>query len=85
MKKLLVSACLLLSVSMALGLDKMTPEFLWKLGRVSDPQLSHDGRECLYNIREQRKFRYLESKPANRCCHPAHKRFVKRNFREMEQ
>ena len=30
---------------------KMTPEFLWKLGRVSDPQVSPDGRECLYNIR----------------------------------
>ena len=29
----------------------MTPEFLWKLGRVSDPQLSPDGKEVLYNIR----------------------------------
>ena len=29
----------------------ITPEFLWKLGRVSDPQLSKDGKECLYNIR----------------------------------
>jgi len=31
--------------------DKMTPEFLWKLGRVSDPRLSPDGKECLYNVR----------------------------------
>ena len=30
---------------------KMTPEFLWQLGRVSDPQLSYDGKECLYNVR----------------------------------
>jgi dipeptidyl aminopeptidase/acylaminoacyl peptidase len=29
----------------------ITPEFLWKLGRVSDPQLSPDGKEALYNIR----------------------------------
>ena len=29
----------------------MTPELLWKLGRVSDPQLSPDGSKALYNIR----------------------------------
>ncbi len=29
----------------------MTPEFLWELGRVDEPQLSPDGKECLYNIR----------------------------------
>ncbi|MCX6291891.1 MAG: S9 family peptidase [Bacteroidetes bacterium] len=31
--------------------QKITPEFLWKLGRVSDPQLSPDGSEALYNVR----------------------------------
>ena len=31
--------------------QKMTPEFLWKLGRVSDPKLSPDGKEVLYNVR----------------------------------
>lgn len=30
---------------------KMTPELLWKLGRVSDPELSPDGKMALYNIR----------------------------------
>jgi len=29
----------------------ITPEFLWKLGRVSDPRLSPDGKDALYNIR----------------------------------
>src|SRR5688572_7664769 len=38
-------------ISFSCAQDKMTPEFLWKLGRVSDPQLSKDGKECLYNIR----------------------------------
>jgi dipeptidyl aminopeptidase/acylaminoacyl peptidase len=31
--------------------QKITPEFLWKLGRVSDPQLSADGLQALYNVR----------------------------------
>src|SRR5437016_1768477 len=30
---------------------KITPEFLWTLGRVSDPRLSPDGKEALYNVR----------------------------------
>jgi dipeptidyl aminopeptidase/acylaminoacyl peptidase len=29
----------------------ITPEFLWKLGRVTEPQLSPDGTEALYNVR----------------------------------
>ena len=29
----------------------MTPEILWKLGRVSEPQLSPDGTKALYNVR----------------------------------
>ena len=29
----------------------MKPEDLWKMGRVSDPQLSPDGKEALYNVR----------------------------------
>lgn len=31
--------------------DWLTPEMLWQLGRVSDPQLSPDGSQVLYNIR----------------------------------
>lgn len=53
MKKLILllqfAACLL---SAASAQDKMTAEFLWKLGRVSDPQLSPSGSECLYNVRK---------------------------------
>src|SRR5436190_515605 len=35
----------------AISQDRMYPELLWKLGRISEPQLSSDGKECLYNIR----------------------------------
>jgi dipeptidyl aminopeptidase/acylaminoacyl peptidase len=31
--------------------DWLTPELLWKLGRVSDPQLSPDGSKAVYNVR----------------------------------
>jgi dipeptidyl aminopeptidase/acylaminoacyl peptidase len=31
--------------------DWLTPELLWKLGRVSDPQISPDGSKAVYNIR----------------------------------
>ncbi|MEE2886695.1 MAG: prolyl oligopeptidase family serine peptidase, partial [Planctomycetota bacterium] len=31
--------------------DRMTPELLWKLGRVSDPQVSVEGARLLYSIR----------------------------------
>lgn len=31
--------------------EKLVPETLWKLHRVSDPQLSPDGTKVLYNIR----------------------------------
>src|SRR5690349_10642374 len=52
MKKIfLVWAVTLSIVQFAFSQGKMTPEFLWKLGRVSEPQLSAVGKECLYNIR----------------------------------
>ncbi|MHC4514723.1 MAG: alpha/beta hydrolase family protein [Planctomycetota bacterium] len=31
--------------------QRLTPELLWKLGRVGDPQLSADGRHLLYTVR----------------------------------
>lgn len=31
--------------------DKLTPELLWKLWRISDPQLSPDGKKCLFSTR----------------------------------
>ena len=39
--------------------DWLTPELLWKLGRVSDPQLSPDGSLAVYNIR---RFNVSENK-----------------------
>jgi dipeptidyl aminopeptidase/acylaminoacyl peptidase len=52
MKKLFfVCSIALLAYASAGAQGKMNPEFLWKLGRVSDPRLSGDGKECLYNVR----------------------------------
>ncbi|MBL7923137.1 MAG: S9 family peptidase, partial [Bacteroidia bacterium] len=31
--------------------QNLSPELLWKLGRVSDPRLSPDGKSVLYNVR----------------------------------
>lgn len=50
MKKLL-SLLLICSALTASAQEKVTPELLWKLGRVSDPQLSPDGMTVLYNVR----------------------------------
>ncbi len=51
-KKSIISALLsLLCISFVHAQQKITPEFLWKLGRVSDPQLSPDGSQALYNVR----------------------------------
>ena len=44
----------LLSCVSAPGVDaqpRLTPELLWKLRRVSDPQLSPDGLSLLYTLR----------------------------------
>src|SRR5258705_363430 len=35
----------------AFAQNKYTPELLWKLGRVSEPQLSPEGKYVLYSIR----------------------------------
>src|SRR3954468_1064590 len=31
--------------------ESLTPELLWKLGRVSDPQISYDGRYVIYSVK----------------------------------
>src|SRR5687767_3213906 len=31
--------------------DRLTPELLWQLARVSDPQLAPDGNRLLYEVR----------------------------------
>jgi len=33
------------------GMETLTPEMLWKLGRVSDPQISYDGRYVIYSVK----------------------------------
>ncbi|MBL0103777.1 MAG: PD40 domain-containing protein [Bacteroidetes bacterium] len=48
-RKLLTLALAFMSITATA--DWLTPEMLWQLGRVSDPQLSPDGSQVLYNIR----------------------------------
>src|ERR1051325_8244408 len=31
--------------------SNLTPELLWKLGRVSEPRLSPDGKKVIYSVR----------------------------------
>ena len=49
MKQILSFAILLLSFS-AIAQNKMTPELLWKLGRVSGLGISKDGKYILYSV-----------------------------------
>ncbi len=50
MKKTILSIVIALTTVMV-NAQVITPEFLWKLGRVSDPQLSPNGTEALYNVK----------------------------------
>ncbi|MEP7265673.1 MAG: S9 family peptidase [Bacteroidota bacterium] len=50
MKKIFLIAATLLS-QLVVGQNKITPELLWKLGRVSEPQLSPDAKTVVYNVR----------------------------------
>lgn len=49
MKKLLI--ILLFLSRAAYSQDKLTPEMLFKFSRVSDPQVSSDGRTVIFNVR----------------------------------
>lgn len=51
MKQLLTVLAILLVGSGLHAQDKITPELLWKLGRVSEPRISPDGKTVLYNVR----------------------------------
>jgi dipeptidyl aminopeptidase/acylaminoacyl peptidase len=44
-------AALLVLPCALVGQHRMTPEMLWKLHRVSDPQISEDGKFLLYTVR----------------------------------
>jgi dipeptidyl aminopeptidase/acylaminoacyl peptidase len=48
MKKIIT--IILLATSLSVSANWLTPELLWKLGRVSDPQLSPDGSRVAYCI-----------------------------------
>lgn len=50
MQKTILS-CAVVLLSLQLNAQTLTPETLWKLGRVSDPQVSPDGKMVLYNVR----------------------------------
>src|SRR5215211_1937081 len=49
MKKIFL--LLFLAPCIAFAQNKFTPELLWKLGRVSEPQLSPDGKYVLYTVK----------------------------------
>ena len=49
MKKLLLIPLLLMSLN-ALAQDVMTPELLWKLGRLTPLGLSNDGKNIVYKV-----------------------------------
>jgi dipeptidyl aminopeptidase/acylaminoacyl peptidase len=49
MKKLFLILFLIPAISFSQ--QKLTPETLWKLSRISDPKLSPDGKKCLYSSR----------------------------------
>ncbi len=48
-RKLILLLCILTST--LANSQKLTPELLWKLGRLSDPKISDDGKTVLYNVR----------------------------------
>jgi dipeptidyl aminopeptidase/acylaminoacyl peptidase len=50
MHKRIVSVCLLLLPFFAIAQNKMTPELLWKLGRVTGVGISKDGKYVVYTV-----------------------------------
>ncbi|UKJ05900.1 S9 family peptidase [Solitalea lacus] len=50
MKKFFVAVALLASSQM-MAQNRLTPELLMKLGRVSEPRVSPDGKSVIYNVR----------------------------------
>ncbi len=51
MKKLISTAALAAFTLLLHAQTAVTPELLWKIGRVSDPRLSPDGKAVLFNVR----------------------------------
>jgi dipeptidyl aminopeptidase/acylaminoacyl peptidase len=50
MKKFSIFTFLIFAISLSFAQNKLTPELLWKFGRVSDVQVSPDKKQILYGI-----------------------------------
>ncbi|MBC7949340.1 MAG: S9 family peptidase [Chitinophagaceae bacterium] len=50
MQKRIIPALLLLAPLVSICQDRMTPELLWKLGRVTGLGISKDGKQLLYSV-----------------------------------
>jgi len=51
MKKIFFTIILLFAITIiANSQNKLTPELLWKLGRINEMQLSPDGKTILYTV-----------------------------------
>ena len=48
MKKILLSLFLALATFPLLAQQTLSPELLWKIGRISDEQVSPNGRQILF-------------------------------------
>ncbi|HMT29612.1 MAG TPA: S9 family peptidase [Bacteroidia bacterium] len=59
---LLLVALIVLAPTKINAQEKLTPEFLWKLSRVSDPRVSPDGKTVLYSVK---KYDLAENKGNN--------------------
>src|SRR5690606_34782153 len=51
MRRLRFSAVLLALLGLLPAQDRLTPELLWQMKRVGDPQISPDGSKVLYTVR----------------------------------
>jgi len=51
MRKSILLAGFLTLASAGFAQNKLTPELLWKLGRVGDAVLSPDGKTVVYTVR----------------------------------
>ena len=51
MKKLNLIWALVCIASVSFAQSTLTPEDLWKIGRVSDPRLSPDGSKVVFGVR----------------------------------
>lgn len=62
MKYIKLLLCFFIAINIYAQTDKYTPELLWKLGRVSEPELSPDGKTVLFGV----TFYKLEENKGNR-------------------